>query len=60
MDLNGTEHKIAQFSDDTQVTNTGDKLSFEKICANYRIIWKGIWAVPELGKDTSNMAWEQN
>ena len=29
VDINDTEDKIAQFADDTQLINRGDKLSFE-------------------------------
>ena len=49
-----------QFADHTQLINRGDKLLFQKSVQTIEIFWKSIWAATELGKDTSNMAWEQN
>ena len=58
VDINGTEHKIAQFADDTQLIKRGDKLSFETSVQTIDKFGRvsGLYLNSE---KTSNMAWEQ-
>ena len=60
VDINDTEDKIAQFADDTQLINRGDKLSFEKSVQTIEKVGRVSGLYLDSKKDTNNMAWAQD
>ena len=49
--VQGTEHKMTQYADDTELMLEGNITSFEEACKHSSALWSKVWTVSKCGKD---------